>query len=156
MGYRCVMPGDKAGDCEFRPVEVIMVRKSSGVEYESMRVVFVDNHHDTLRHMRGNWSGFIDNVIKVKKMEEHDRKKIAECADIFGNRLRPLFSRISESANKDLLANLSKSLNKALILLAVERYAGDRDMICTVLGIDRERLDREMNLCGLEQSRKAA
>jgi DNA-binding NtrC family response regulator len=156
MGYRCVMPRDKAGDCEFRLVEVMMVRKSSGAENASMQIVIVDNHQDTLRHVRGNWSDFIDNLIKVKKMEEHDRKKVADSADIFGNRLQPLFSRISESANKNLLASLSKSLKKALILMAIERYAGDKDTICTVLGIDREKLDKEMNLCGLEQSRKAA
>jgi len=95
-------------------------------------------------------------MIKVKKMEEHDRKKAAESADIFGNRLRPLFSRISESANRNLLANLSKSLKKALILMSMERYAGDKDTICSVLGIDREKLDKEMNLCGFKRGRKAA
>ena len=156
MGYRCVMPREKAGDCEFRLLEVIMVKKSSGVEYESIQIVIVDNHQDTLRHVRGNWSDFIDNLIKVKRLEDQDRKIAAESADIFGNRLRPLFSRITESASKNLLANLSKSLKKALILMAIERYAGDKDAICTVLGIERGKLDKEMNLCGLEQSRKAA
>jgi DNA-binding NtrC family response regulator len=156
MGYRCVMPGGKAGDREFRLVEVIMVRKSSGVEHESRQVVIVHDHQDTLRYVKGNWRDFVDNLLKIKKMEERDTKKEEESADIFGNRLHPLFSRISESVNKDLLTNLAKSLNKALIIMAVERYAGDRDTICTVLGIDREKLDSEMNLCGLEQERKAA
>ena len=156
MGYRFVMPRDKDGDCEFRLVKVIMVKKTAGVEYESMQVVIVDNQQDTLRHVRGNWGDFIDNMLKVKNMEDHDRKKLAESADIFGGRLHPLFSRISGSANKNLLANLSRSLKKALILMAIERFAGDKDTICSVLGIDREKLDKEMNLCGFKRGRKAA
>jgi DNA-binding NtrC family response regulator len=156
VGYRCVIPRDKTSDWEFRLVEVIMAKKAADAERVSMQVVIVDNHQDTLRHVRGNWSDFIDNVMKVKKMEEHDRKKAAESAEIFENRLRPLFTRISESASRNLLANLSRSLKKALILMAMERYAGDKDTICTVLGINRAKLDKEMNLCGVELGRKAA
>jgi transcriptional regulator with PAS, ATPase and Fis domain len=109
-----------------------------------------------LRHVQENWNDFIDNIIRIKKMEDIDRKKIAESADIFGRGLKPFFSRISESANKNLLANLSKSMKKALILMALERYDGDKDLICKVLGINRDKLDTEMSLCGLDQVRKAA
>jgi hypothetical protein len=40
--------------------------------------------------------------------------------------------------------------------MALERYDGDKDLICKVLGINRDKLDTEMSLCGLDQIRKAA
>ena len=156
MGYRCAMPKENANDYEFRIMEVIIVKKSAVGETTSSQVLFVDNNQETLRHVQEDWNDFINNLIKVKKMEEHDRQKVAESSEIFGKRLQPLFSRIVASTNKNLLANMSKSLKKALLLMAMERYAGDTDVICKVLGINRERLDNEMNLCGLKQGRKAA
>jgi len=156
MGYRCVTANENAGDSEFRLMEVVMVKKSSRGDDVSSHIVIIDNNQETLRHVQENWNDFIDNIIKVKKMEERERKKVAESAEIFGKGLQPLFSRISESTNKNLLANLSKSLKKALILMALERYEGDKDIICKVLGINRDKLDNEMNLCGLNHCRKAA
>lgn len=156
MGYRCVTANENAGDSEFRLMEVVMVKKSSRGEDVSSHIVIIDNNQETLRHVQENWNDFIDNIIKVKKMEELDRRKVAESAEIFCKGLQPLFSRISESTNKNLLANLSKSLKKALILMALERYEGDKDIICKVLGINRDKLDNEMSLCGLNHSRKAA
>jgi broad specificity phosphatase PhoE len=156
MGYRWAVSKENANEYEFRMMEVIMVKKSPVGESTSSQVVIIDNDKETLRHVQENWNDFINNLIKVKKMEEHERQKMAESSEIFGKRLQPLFSRISASTNKNLLANLSKSLKKALILMAMERYDGDKDVICMVLGINRERLDNEMSLCGLKQERKAA
>lgn len=155
MGYRHAMLKENADDYEFRMMEVIMVKKSPVGETASSQVIIIDNNQETLRQVQENWNDFINNVIKVKKMEEHERRKMTESSEIFGKRLQPLFSRITASTSKNLLANLSKSLKKALILMAMERYAGDKDVICKVLGINRERLDNEMSLCGLKQGRKA-
>jgi DNA-binding protein Fis len=47
-------------------------------------------------------------------------------------------------------------LKKALLLMAMERYSGDKDVICKVLGINRDKLDTELSLFGLNQVRKAA
>ena len=156
MGYRCVLPNENGGDSEFRMMEVVMVKKSSGGDDVSSHIMIIDNNQETLRHVQENWNDFIDNIIKVKKMEERERKKVAESAEIFGKGLQPLFSKISQSTNKNLLANLSKSLKKALLLMALERYEGNKDIICKVLGINRDKLDNEMNLCGLNHCRKAA
>jgi len=156
MGYRCSSTKDYVDECEFRLMEVVMVKKTPIGETTTSQVIIIDNNQETLRHVQENWNDFIDNIIRIKKMEDIDRKKISESADIFGRGLKPFFSRISETANKNLLANLSKSLKKALILMALERYDGDRDVICKVLGINRDKLDNEMSLCGLDQIRKAA
>jgi hypothetical protein len=156
MGYRCIFPRENIDDSEFRLMEVVMVKKSPVGNSVSSQVVIIDNREDTLRLVQKNWNEVVENIIKVKKMEERDSKKVAENAEIFGNGLKPLFSRISETRNKNLLANLSKSLKKALLLMAMDRYSGDKDAICKVLGINREKLDTEMSLCGLDQVRKAA
>jgi len=156
MGYRCATSKENANDYEFRMMEVVMVKKSPVGETASSHVITIDNDQETLRHVQENWNDFINNLIKVKKMEELDRRKVTESSEIFGKRLQPLFSRITASTNKNLLANLSKSLKKALILMAMERYDGDKEVICKILGINRERLDNEMNLCGLKPVRKAA
>lgn len=156
MGYRGAIMKENVNDCEFRLMEIVMVKKSSLEEVTSTQVMIIDNDLETLQHVHENWNELIDNLIKLKKMEELDRQKVAESSEIFGKRLQPLFSRIAGTRNKNLLANLSKSLKKALILMAMERYEGDKDVICKVLGINRERLDNEMSFCGLDQGRKAA
>ena len=156
MGYRCSISKEYMDESEFRLMEVVMVKKTPAGESTTAQVIVIDNDQETLRHVQENWNDFIDNIIRIKKMEDIDRKKIAESADIFGRGLKPFFSRISESAHKNLLANLSKSMKKALILMALERYDGNKDLICKVLGINRDKLDTEMRLCGLEQIRKAA
>ena len=156
MGYRGVIMNEDLTGCEFRLMEIVMVRKSSAGEISSSQVMIIDNDHETLRHVHENWNDFISNMIKVKKLEENDRKREAEGPDMFSKKLQPIFSRITETRNKNLLANLSKSLKKALILMAIERYEGNKDVVCKVLGINRERLDSEMSLCGLKQERKAA
>ena len=156
MGYRGVLTKEHFDDSTFRVMEVVMVKKTSAGEKTSSQVLMIENEEETLRHVHENWNDFIGNLIRVKKMIERDMQKVTDHSEIFGRSLQPLFTRMSESAGKNLLANLSKSLKKALILLALERYEGDLDVICKILGIDRERLDTEMCLCGLKQSSKAA
>jgi DNA-binding NtrC family response regulator len=156
MGYRCMSTKDYTEETDFRLMEVVMVRKSQAGEKTTAQVIMIDSQQETLRHVQENWNDFIENIIRIKKMEDIDRRKISESADIFGKGLKPFFSRISETANKNLLANLSKSMKKALILMALERYDGDKDTICKVLGINRDKLENEMTLCGLDQIRNAA
>lgn len=155
MGYRCTLPKESNGEFDYRLMEVVMVKRTQSGERASTQVFIIDNDQETLRVVQENWNDFIANLVKVKKMEDQERQKVTESSEIFGKSLQPLFSRISESASKNLLANLSKSLKKALILMAMERYEGDKDIICKVLGINRERLDNEMSLCGLKRGRKA-
>jgi DNA-binding NtrC family response regulator len=156
MGYRSAMPKENANEYKFRMMEIIMVKKSPARETTSSQVIIIDIDPETMQHVKENWYDFINNLIKVKKMEANDRQKMAESSELFGESLQPLFSRITASSNKNLLEYLSRSLKKALILMAMDRYDGDKDVICKVLGINREKLDKEMNLCGVNPRRKAA
>lgn len=155
MGYRYMMPNEKDDEYAFRMMEIVMVeKKGSDKESTCSRVMVVDNHFDTLRFVQENMNEFVSNMIKVKKMTSHAPKKIEESARLFENNLQPLFSMISETSKTHILDKLSNSLKKALILMAMDRYKSDKDSICKALGISKEKLEKEMCLCGLGQHRR--
>lgn len=146
-----------ANESEYRLMEVLMVKRGAGgKDVNSTQVVMVDNNWDTLRFVQENMDGFVTNIMKVKKMDELDRKRIDESARLFEKNLKPLFSLISRTEHRNVMAKLSVSLKKALLLMAMERYAGDEERMCRALGISRDVLVQEMNLCGLEVRMKAA
>jgi hypothetical protein len=150
MGYRYVMPNEKADACSYRIMEVVMVKRGrTGTDKGRSQVLTVDNHWDTLRYVQDNLDEFIANIIRVKKMNAAGRRKIEENAELFERNLEPLFSLISATGNDHLMGKLSSSLKKALFLMALDRYHCDKDTICRVLGITRDKLDREMRGCGL-------
>lgn len=156
MGYRYLMPNEKDDDYAFRMMEIVMVEKKGSVnETNCSSVMVVDNHFDTLRYVQEHMNDFVSNMIRVKKMMRTCDRKIEDSAQLFENNLQPLFSMISETSRTHILDKLSNSLKKALILMAMDRYKSDKDSICKALGISREKLDKEMCLCGLNQFRSA-
>lgn len=149
MAYRSVTSSEKATPYAFRAIEVVAVKKPDSTEFrETTTVVLVDNHMDTLRFVQENMHDFVRNVLKVRKMNANMRR-IDENARLFESNLKQLFAVISEKTGKSLLDKLSHSLKKALILMAMDRYKSDKDLICSVFGISRDRLEKEMDLCGL-------
>lgn len=152
MGYRCLQQHEKDEDYSFRMMEVVMVeKKKSGSESSSTRVMLVDNHWDTLKYVQDHMNDFVSNMIKVKKMTPSHDRKIEESAELFQSSLQPLFSMISETSRTHILDKLSNSLKKALLLMAMDRYKSDKESICKALGISREKLEKEMSVCGLNQ-----
>lgn len=150
MGYRYTMPDEKAGECSYRVMEVVMVRKGENcTEKGSSQLLTVDNHWDTLRYVQENMNDFIVNMVKVKRMEAAAQRKIDENAKLFERNLEPLFSLISATSRTSVMDKLSNSLKKALFLMALDRYHCDKETICRALGISRDKLDREMKACGL-------
>jgi hypothetical protein len=157
MGYRYVTPSDKCDDYAFRLMEVVMVeKKAGGTDSSSSQVMIVDGHWDTLRFVQENMNDFVSNMIKVRKMTAKTRRRVEDNAKLFERNLQPLFSMISETSKSNILDKLSNSLKKALILMAMDRYKSDKASICKALGISRDKLEREMTLCGLVQTRKVA
>ncbi|SNB45310.1 hypothetical protein [Geobacter sp. DSM 9736] len=157
MGHRYVIPTERDGDYSFRMMEVVMVEKmGGGKETSTSRVMLVDNHWDTLRYVQEHMNDFVSNMIKVNKMTRDTSRKIDESAQLFEKNLQPLFSIISETSKTHILDKLSNSLKKALILMAMDRYKSDTESICKALGITQDKLEREMNLCGLKIHRQAA
>lgn len=157
MGYKYEMPNEKADSFTYRMMEVVMVEnKAGGREDSTSRVMIVDNHWETLRFVQENMNDFVSNIVKVKKMTANTAKKVEENAKLFERNLQPLFSIISETTKSNVLDKLSNSLKKALILMAMDRYNCDKESICKALGLSRDKLEKEMTLCGLVQTRKAA
>lgn len=150
MGYRYSNPSEKAGECDYRIMEVVMVKKGSIVQGKAAsQVLTVDNQWDTLRFVQENMDEVIGNMVKVKRMEAKSRMKIDDNAKLFQKNLEPLFSLISATCKENVMDKLSNSLKKALLLMALERYHCDREVICRALGITRDKLDKEMRACGL-------
>lgn len=156
MGQR-VPTTDNYCTYNFRVMEVVSIRKKrNGTETSSTQPVLVENSQETLRFIQENMDEFINNVIRVRKMEERDRARVEESAKMFETNLEPLFTMITKTTGNPL-DKLSNSLKKALLLIAMDRYECNRDSICSALGISRDKLDKEMSACGIDGGlRKAA
>lgn len=149
MAYRLINPSEKVTPYVFRAIEVVAVKKpDSAGSRESATVVLVDNHLESLKFVEENMHDVVKNVLKVRKMNSRSRR-IDENAKLFESNLKQLFAVISEKTGQSLLDKLSHSLKKALILMAMERYDCDKDRICSIFGISRDALDKEMDSCGL-------
>jgi hypothetical protein len=66
MGRRCAPTRQKAGQGEYRLMEVVVVKKSPGGESVWTQVMSIDNHYDTLQTVRENLAEFIDNMVRIK------------------------------------------------------------------------------------------
>lgn len=153
MGYRSKIQND---DFSYRVMEVVMMRRSrEGKDMATTHMLLVDNHHETLKHVQENMDEIINNLIGVSKMARPS-KKVDESAQLFEKSLDPLFSVMAETTQGHILDKLSVSLRKALILMAMDRYDSNKETVCKALGISRDKLDREMAICGINMSQKAA
>lgn len=154
MGYRCHDPEERAGQYDYRTMELVMIKKQHDGEHPSHNALTIDNQMETLHFVQEHMNEFVTNCIRVKKMELNLSKKVEDSARLFEQRLEPLFSVISATETKHVLDKLSSSLKKALLIMAMEKYHCNKDSVCRALGLTRERLEREIVQCGLISSRK--
>lgn len=156
MGHSCKKLSSYEGDCLFRVMEVVMMKKSSNCgKSMSNHLLLVDNNQETLKYVQESMDDIISNIIRVNKMDKIN-KKVDENAKLFEKNLDPLFSVMAEKTQGSILDKLSLSLRKALILMAMDRYKSNKDSVCKALGISPEKLDGEMTLCGISKERQAA
>lgn len=155
MGYRCRVNEDRAGECDFRLIEMVMTKKNAIQSIPVKAVITIDNHAETLRYVQTNMTDFVTNCVRVKAMEANARKKVEESARLFEQHLEPFFTVVAATAQKNVLDKLSSALKKALILMAMEKYHCNKESICKALGLTREKLDREIALCGLNSEKRA-
>ncbi len=150
MGYREMTAVVKAGQYAYRAVEVTPVKQDGNGASRPVSPMFilVDGEVETLRFVQENLVDIVNNVLRTKKMKPSSRN-VDESARIFEKNLQDLFYLVAEKRGNGLLDEMSNSLKKALIILAIERYRNDRERICKVFGISRDKLEREMVVCGL-------
>ena len=155
MGYRCRIHEDKAGECDFRLIEMVMTKKNSIQSVPVRAVITIDNHAETIRYVQSNMTDFVTNCVRVEAMETNARKKVEENARLFEQHLEPFFTVVAATTQKNVLDKLSSALKKALILMAMEKYHCNTESICKALGLSREKLEREIDLCGLSPKKRA-
>jgi hypothetical protein len=150
MGYREMTISMKLSQYPFRAIEVAPARRERD-HYDgpaSSMFILVDGDSDTLQFVQENLFEIVNNVLRVRKMKPSIRN-IDENARIFERNLQSLFAMVVQERGSSLLDEMSHSLKKALIILAIERYRNDRERICKVFGISRDKLEQEMITCGL-------
>ena len=155
MGYRCRIHEDKAGECDFRLIEMVMTKKNSIQSLPVRAVITIDNHVETIRYVQSNMTDFVTNCVRVEAMEANARKKVEENARLFEQHLEPFFTVVAATTQKNVLDKLSSALKKALILMAMEKYHCNKESICRALGLSPEKLEREIDLCGLSPKKRA-
>jgi DNA-binding protein Fis len=152
MGYRDRSSNEKSGTYDYCVVEVRLKKKGAAAgTKEDLRLLTVDSHWDTLRFVQENMEQFVGNIVKMKRMEAHTAEHVNEHAALFERKLEPLMSSLAAANREGVMDKMSASLKKALLIMVMERYQSDRDTACRVLGISREKLDSELQLCGVSR-----
>jgi DNA-binding NtrC family response regulator len=156
MGHSCKSTKIPEGDCNYRVMEVVMMKNGKAKNrVTSSHLLFVENNQETIKFVQESMDDIITNIIRVNSMTALD-EKVDENAKLFEKNLDPLFTVMAEKTHGSILDKLSLSLKKALILMAMDRYNSNRDSVCKALGISKEKLDGEMELCGISRERHAA
>jgi DNA-binding protein Fis len=158
MGCKGMDGANKAGAFSHRVVQVTIGDKGSATVKGDMPVsLTVANDWETLRFVKENMDDVVANVVRVKHMDAQSRKQVEESAELFEQKLEPLFTLIAATSQEHVMDKLSVSLKKALLLMAMDRYSCDSDRICRALGISKGKLEKELKRCGLShQPSKAA
>ena len=156
----CSKYADKSESvCErnYRVLEVKIMKKSA-LQGEGSRtqLLLVDGGHETLRYVQDNMDDFVGNLLRTKRLEEKEQRRVEESSRLFEENLEPLFNLLASTTGNQVLQKMSASLKKALLLMAIDRYASDPASICQVLGITPAALEREINACGLTLARRVA
>lgn len=149
MGYRYCNGQEMCGEEDFRTMTVVMMKKGrGGQEQVATQTLLVDNHRETIHFAQDHMEQLATNVLRMKRLDARERRRVEESAALFEKNLEPLFSMISQRSDR-LMGKLSSSLKKALLLMAMDRYHCNQDDVCQALGISRERLVRELKNCGI-------
>lgn len=157
MAYRYQNNKDKLYAADPRFMEMVIMQSEKTSKRSNVQVVMLDGDRDTVTFAQEEMDEIVANVIRVKKMEAKINKKVDETAQLFERNLEPWFSLLSQTVQGGhLLDKLSSSLKKALILMAMEKYHCNRESVARVLGLSREKLEKEMASCGINGRRSAA
>jgi DNA-binding protein Fis len=152
MGYRDNSTKERSGAYDFCLIEVRLRKKGAAPgTKDDLRLLSVDSHFETLRFVQDNMEECVGNIVRLKRRESTATKSVNDSAALFQKNLEPLMSTLSATKGQGVMDKLSASLKKALLLLVMERYASDREKACRVLGITREKLETELQLCGVSR-----
>ncbi len=146
---------ERGSERQYRVLEVKIMKKSALLaEGSRTQLLLVDDEHETLRYVQDKMDDFIGNLLRTRRLEEKEQRRVEESSRLFEENLEPLFNLLASTTGSQVLQKMSGSLKKALLLMAMERHASDPAAICRVLGITPAALEQEINACGLTMARK--
>ncbi|MBJ6802418.1 hypothetical protein [Geomonas propionica] len=142
----------------FGAMEVVLVKRHQPAAAERIAVVLtVAYDPDVWQLLNEEMDQIAANVMRVRTMNKDNRIHVDESAQLFERSLEPFFTLISATSKEHVMDKLSVSLRKALLLMAMERYACNREKMCRALGLTKAKLEKELKLCGLvTQEQRAA
>jgi hypothetical protein len=137
------------GRCgEFLALELVGRVVSGDVKKISFtQSIIVASDEETLSYLQNHMDSVITNVVRVKKMEQIHHEKTGHYH--YERKIESLLSSMPVAPDRRLMGDLSASLKKALLLISLDRFHGNRELVCKMLGISRRELDKEMQLCGI-------
>lgn len=136
---------------DFRIVEVVMTKKdTSGNQVSLAQALMVENDLETLKYVHDNMDDFVKNVVQMKHLEElENRRSIDENALFFEENLQPLFDLLKEKSGRHLLYEMSSSLKRALIGIAIKRFNGNIQEIRDMFGLSQNETQQLLEEFGI-------
>lgn len=148
MGYRYDEAADKESGKYFRAFEIsgsMMIAGNGKIPF--YQVLLVNNDMETLFFVEQNMSRLINNAIILKQMNKPAGNRDEE-SRTFTRGVESLLESIIMKKETDVLQNLTGSIKKAILSIALDRYNGNKEMICSLLGLSSSQLDDEMRSSG--------
>lgn len=131
----------------YRAVEITGSLKIERKRTVSVRqVLLLHNDKETLEFVEQNMAKLFHNLILSKKMAVLPEPLLST---YLPSEIEPLLESIALNPNKNILQQLTASLKKAILSLAMIRFNGDRELICNVLGLSGSQFEEELGLAGL-------
>lgn len=110
------------------------------------QVLLLHNDKETLEFVERNMPRFVHSLIMLKEMAVRPEP---ELSTYLPSELEPILESIALNPNRNILQELTASLKKAILSLAMTRFNGDKEMICNVLGLSKSQFDEELRMAGL-------
>jgi len=131
----------------FRAVEVTGSLKIDSKRTVPLRqVLLLLNDEETLQFVEHNMARFVHSTIMMKEMAVLPEQIQST---YLPSKIESFLESIALNPNKNNLHQLTASLKKAILSLAMIRFNGDKEMICNVLGFSGSQFEEEMRLAGL-------
>ena len=110
------------------------------------QVLLLHDDKETLEFVEHNMSRFVHSLILSKELDVLPEPVLST---YLPSEIEPLLESIALNPHRNILHQLTASLKKAILTLAMIRFNGDTEMICTVLGLSGSQFEEEVRMAGL-------
>jgi len=133
----------------FRAIEITGSLKIDRKRTVPLRqVLLLQNDKETLEFVEHNIARFVHSAIMMKEMAVLPEQVLSTCLP---SEIESFLESTVLNPHKNILHQLTASLKKAILSLAMIRFNGDKEVICNVLGLSGSQFEEEMRMAGLCQ-----